>query len=367
MTAIFCDSPFQMMCALNIAQNYLQEDGCVLFPMREMFDSKKLFLVGKENSFIRQVCYVRRTPKKMWRPIRKLLYLWCKFSNRDFQSVYGLQTEFYDLPSSEISFTSVICDLHGVDAIYLLKSKKQKCPFYIIEEGIGEYFTPPEENGIFCNPSFSDVHTRIEKMYFWPELFERQFPNFFAKAAPKISFKNEKYIQCIDAAFKTSNVALPTMQCVYFHQPINRIEMNNKDEKIIARAQERELVILHMLKKKYGDKFYIKLHPRDSASGFDEFQVLPSQAPWESIIPHLPDVSQMLFVGINSTAMITPKMMFDLEPNVLCLESLLDCDAIAGFPNDILAVFEYMKKVYRDPSKVHIAKPNESLDELIGL
>lgn len=361
MTAIFCDSPFQLMCAVNIARNYLHEDGCVLFLMREMYNSRQKFLVQDKDGFIKKVHYVRRTPKKLTTPHRKAVSLWCRLRRLDRESALYLHQNFYGLPPWETSFTSVICDRYGVGAAYLLRYQNRSCPFYIIEEGVGEYFVPPCRGDLFTLPVYSSTCASVCRLYFWPEFFRQHFPEVDALSAPPLSARDAEYNQCIDSLFGTGDIKLPPAKCIYFHQPLDAPSLPNATPESIAESVRREQSILQLLQKKYGDRFYIKLHPRDDPNAFSEYRFLQTQAPWESLLHHFPNVSDLVLLGINTTALLTPKMMYNAEPAVFCLERLLNPNILAGSSTNYCSIFEYMRTRYTNPGKVCIPDTMEAL------
>lgn len=116
------------------------------------------------------------------------------------------------------------------------------------------------------------------------------------------------------------------------------------------------------IKKNYNNIFIVRKHPREKDFDYSGM-VIDNQMPmWEMFCLTSLKEDQYL-IGVFSTAQITPKILFDKEPNVIFLYK------ISGmYPNDLYykvqeidAFVQSFRNSYREKDKVYIP---ETIDEL---
>lgn len=103
----------------------------------------------------------------------------------------------------------------------------------------------------------------------------------------------------------------------------------------------------------------VKKHPRSSDKDFQNIKYFQSQGlPFELYCMNI-DMNEKIIVAHSSTAVATPKILFDQEPIIIVLSKIIE--PITGEKNLFVNYFEAVKKTYRNKDKVII--PN-NMDEL---
>ena len=103
----------------------------------------------------------------------------------------------------------------------------------------------------------------------------------------------------------------------------------------------------------------LKEHPKSKEKTACSLKTYPYQGlPMEVLYLNMKDLENRVLISQVSTAVFSPKMLFDCEPYVICLHHLLREN---GLSVDFEGIFEKFRSTYRDPSRV--VAPN-SIDEL---
>ena len=122
------------------------------------------------------------------------------------------------------------------------------------------------------------------------------------------------------------------------------------------------------IKEKYNNLFIVRKHPRDM--GFDySGMVIDEQIPmWEMFCLNSLKDNQCL-IGVFSTAQITPKILFDKEPNVIFLYKIKGMfpDDLHHKVQEIDAFVQSFRNSYREKNKVYIPETMDELRSIIAV
>ena len=354
LAGIYVETPYQLFNAINIAKNYLNVDGCFLFLMEDYYRTDRKFRIGEvKDDYIKGIYYIQD-----YTEIGTLRHHMLRF--KGFLKGYGLSNDYVNMccyyrtkPKKLPDFSAIICNKYDVHFASMYKKIYKKNPtVFIIEDGIGDYVMQPKAFG-----------SEIKRMFYWSDLFNKNF-TVNSLQAPIISKDNTSFAQIINSLFDFDSNSLPgKCKCVYFHQPI---VSSNEIEK--EKIEEQEEVLVKKLLIKYGDGFYIKLHPRDDLSLFPQYQKIKSEMPWEAMIINKNDVSDMILVGLHSTTLVSPKLTFDFEPYVISLEKMWRYWTIGSKKenvNRIDELFTDFKRLYRKTDKVIVPENEKELFDYI--
>ena len=111
-----------------------------------------------------------------------------------------------------------------------------------------------------------------------------------------------------------------------------------------------------------GTDFVLKKHPRDkseTAYSCNEYYNY-ADIPFEVICANS-DIENKVLISSGSTSVLTPKLLFDMEPTVILL------NRIAAEPVDMVKrdrIISYVRNMYRDKNKFYVP---ESMDELCNI
>lgn len=337
LVAIYVETPYQLLTSLNIAKNYLRADGCVLFLMEKMYLTDRKFRINGSHPFIKEI-YCLQDYEEVGAFRHHLLRLQGILKGYPSKDYPNMCCYYKTKPKRMPAFSALICNKYEVKlANQYLRILRRKADVYVIEDGTGDYVNPPTK-----------VDQEYRRIYYWSELFENTF-KLKALKAPQVSMMDIDTKDIYTNIFSMSKEDIAKVRncrCVYFHQPRDR--ENDKYEEIV---KESELSILNLLKRKFGDSFYIKLHPRDDLSIFPEFKKINSDVPWEVMLYYIKNVNDLVLVGLHSTTLISPKNTFDFEPYVLSTSGIFDYwkkDNTTEFVERINNIFTYLRSCYTD-------------------
>ncbi len=111
-----------------------------------------------------------------------------------------------------------------------------------------------------------------------------------------------------------------------------------------------------------NDNVIIKNHPRDKNTREDTMKYYNNYAiPSEVLYLNL-DVEKKILITVNSTAVVTPKLIMDKEPIIILLYKIMNKNSTNDANQDVF--FHNFKKTYRDKNKFQIP---ENKNELINI
>lgn len=119
---------------------------------------------------------------------------------------------------------------------------------------------------------------------------------------------------------------------------------------------------LNMIQRSLGaEQLILKKHPRDPrASGIHCYP--KHEMPSELLFLNS-DIGQKVLIAINSTAVITPKLIMDAEPVVILLYKLYDNKLSSNEIEDVF--FRKIKDSYRSSERFYIPKTSDELENIL--
>ena len=352
MIAIFCETPYQLLNALNLVYSEFREE-CVLYVMKDMFKSNVRFDINVKNKgYIKSVKEVRRDTYKI------------SFFSRALSKLYGIvaghkkriiRRHITNVNLKE-RYDKFICIKYSFAASLVYDYMKEKPEVYQVEEGIGEYlllndFDYADNKNNICN------HVKC-KYISEPRLYPRA-DKFNLKKSPYLSTDME-FTDLLENIFHYRKELPLYKRYIYFGQAFAQDYENPEFENIEGNCFKIFAEILDY------DDLSIKKHPRNTSDICDEFGSIHTLAPWECCINELDDIENRVIISISSTALITPKLMCDKEPYLIVLAKLYAKElkkiyTERNYYDKLIELFEQVKVLYRDSNKVFIP---ESMDEL---
>lgn len=361
MIALVCDTPYQLMSAIMTAREIAPGEPMVFFINKYLYFKEQNFNYGEDHPLTEKILYYGRahmSPKKL------LLGL----VNPDLmlKSIEGYNLDY--------DFSSIIASRTAYMATYLKRAaqkRKKDVPVYIIEEGIGEY------TGSFIDTRFIKacralrIKTHadgVEAAYFSaPELYPYK-PGFPIKKVPA---PDETAKEIITSVFNleeiNKNNPLAAYKCVFLSEP-NSCEIKDKKDALEYDKLENEITDL-TIKTAGAENTVIKVHPLDASYKKEGANLYRSKLPMESLV-HSLNGNSKFFVSSMSTAMLTPKLLFDYEPGLIFTYKILD-PLIAKFLTDGDVRERYYNfitgviSMYRDRDKCAVPDTLSELKETV--
>lgn len=340
MIAIIVETPYQLMNALNIVYSKYK-DECMLFITKDMFMSNKKFIIETNNKYIKKVFYFRKEAKKIntiGRMFQKIVYKEKRILLRHIEN--------FDKSCLNIKFDKIICVKYSNIALIIQKYMTNKAKIELIEEGIGEYLV---DNSLDKNKELSNF---IERKYLSaPSLYK--FSTYTKIEKSPILNDSEEFKELLDDIFSYKKDLNKYKKIIYFQQSFSKdYGMEGFDF--------LEKKILDLIKKEIDlSNFTIKYHPRYDSEKNSEFNELETLSPWECSINDLKDINEMILISICSTALITPKLLCDKEPIVICTikiyeKYMKEILKEYNYYENALVLFNEVKNKYRNKEKFMI-------------
>lgn len=123
--------------------------------------------------------------------------------------------------------------------------------------------------------------------------------------------------------------------------------------------------ILRVMDKALGDRLKIRVHPRRLKSDFDEFgTAIIGDEFWELLIAKGEITEESTLIAVASTAQMTPKMIFGVEPRLILLHELFP--VFEGTFTGCSQIERDIKAMYSKPEKVMVPKEITDIETLIS-
>lgn len=135
-----------------------------------------------------------------------------------------------------------------------------------------------------------------------------------------------------------------------------------------TRLSETELGVLDccydlILRYAGRENAIVKPHPKSTGRTASELTLYPYQGlPMEVLYIGMPDLAERVLISFVSSAVFTPKILFDAEPTVICLHRLLKETVYAA---TFEGIYDRFRGTYREPERVCAPESFEELEELL--
>lgn len=331
----------------------IHADGCFLFLKEDYYLSNNKFRIKCNHNYIKGVFYTKQFESVSF--LKDYYYRIKGLITGSYSALFpSLCCFFKSMPVKMPRFSCIICSKYDSDLVDMYSKAYNISPkVYLIEDGTGDYTISHD----WINPNYT-------KIFYWPELYNKFFSTTILQA-PICPQNNALFCELLFNVFRYNCAERNSgKKCIFFHQPIDNC-LDKTERKIIV---DMENSLIKVLSTKFGKDFFIKLHPRDDLNCYSEYNILDSSVPWEVMITQNGNIDDYLLVGINSTALITPKLVFDYEPSLLILEKVFKYWEVGAKKHTVertYILFEELRNTYRVPEKVQIPDSYAELYEII--
>ena len=245
---------------------------------------------------------------------------------------------------------------------YHIKHKRRSV-FHLYDEGIGSY------DGHFENIKFYD--RIIRNILFGKKASTMKYDIFLYK--PELYYDYYKRKTCVHKIVPFDHIDFnhlplfaeifqvtnrPITKNVIFFDAV-REEIFTNDWSLSKMAEWYSTIESYI----GYDKMYLKSHPRAMDKYPHKCENYPSsKCPMEIEYLNM-DMDNMVLITLASTAVITPKLLYDKEPIVLLLCNI--DNQVYKPNNNQLAFYKSIQSIYRDKTKIMILKNEESMKECL--
>lgn len=358
MIAIVCDTPYQLMSAIMASESIgKNEEELIFFINTYLYFKEQKFDYSDAHEAVRSICYYGRKHMAAGKLLPGLINPLAML-----RSIDGFDP---DLPISAIisSRTTYI-------ATYLYNYCIKKNPdlkLYLVEEGIGEYSSKLIHTRFTRACALLHRKTHLDHVaaafFSAPELYPYQ-TYFPIKKVPALTEYSRGIIESMFnmRSIKSNNVLEP-YPCIILSEP-NTGDLKTQDD--VDEYNKIEDSIMDTVAETMGqENTIIKVHPIDPDFKNDKIKTYYTKLPMESLLFNI-DSDQKIFVSPMSTAMLTPKLLFDKEPFLIFTYKMLE-HLIRTYVTDETVMQRYCTFVndcigtYRDKSRCAIPGSEEEL------
>lgn len=229
------------------------------------------------------------------------------------------------------------------------------CRIILYEDGIGSYL-----------PNGYDVFSERIKLY---KVLGKKFPEF----RPSLLYLNNpecslsEYRNVI-AKIDPSKTNKTNLQDMFQYKQDETYKLNNiiyLSQPPTKKFSAADNIRVENVLKRYNDAILCRLHPneKDNSKGFEHLDTTMNM--WELVCEYEISNNHVL-IGIESTAQLTPKLLFDKEPWLVFTYKLYSNSQVADQFDSLNSVMKILQEKYRNKDKILIPETIDELDKVIS-
>lgn len=357
-SCFICTTPYQVLTSIALVKNHnLSAD---LYVVNQFDNSKELSSRLAKEKVFENVYYLdeKNILYKIKHSKSKLMNrLNLALAYRKLDNIIEpiIRSHMYDACyiSSKAFLGRLIC-------LYLYK-KNDKVKCFYFDDGIGSYcninlynVNPIDKIARFLFISPKTLRIHFDKYLYNVELYNKMIDN--NESLHTIHpLKNDKENRELISRIFSMNDYQTIKEKFLIFDSLREKELTEKGQ------AEVKLLFDNIIKIVGQENVIIKAHPRDKNRDKDLNYFVEQNIPFESFC-FFQNFSDKVFITNMSTAVFTPKLLFDQEPIVIMLFSILEDDLI--IKTKIREIAINFKSIYKKRENVIIP---ESIDELINV
>ena len=351
--AIVCNTPFQLLNAINIVVNNVESGKYDLYLYGEFRNSERILKNILKLKLFDKVFFIKKNTavkNSKLRTFAKLIIP--SFILNDF--IYE------DISFEEINsyYSRVFVGDGNLIGIYLLK-KNPMAELIMFDDGIATNVG----NALFDTiGSFYKKIGRLFKLGVYSFNVSKLYVTnkSFCKSTITDNILQLPFLTCTNPATEiakdifsyNSNTQLNLYKNVYLGQPLEEKQGFNGNKPLFFKDQIPQ----------FNENLLVRLHPRQDSNEFNNECVDNVNNMWE--LECMNSISDdHVLIGFCSTAHLMPKLLCDKEPYIIFLyELFLNDKNTKEYENDC-SVVETVKELYRRKEKVLVPKTVQELAE----
>ena len=135
---------------------------------------------------------------------------------------------------------------------------------------------------------------------------------------------------------------------------------------LVDMTEEDQRIFGHLLEKATPQNVLVRLHPSSQKQDFRSAGAyLDTGAVMPEVVFSQVDMSEKVLVSPNSTALITPKLLFNKEPHIIMTHRLYKTHKIKDWQRNE-AFFKQILELYDDKRRVYAPESNDELKEVVS-
>lgn len=361
--AFFCDSPFQVFtCIHMVIHDEIESDIYILDSFR---DAQALVEKLNKTQTFRKVTLINA--EHLYKKQKSIKKRSIRSSIGTFSTYFQVERIVTRYIDKNVKYNKMYFTCNQLSfrlaRFYFIK-KGYDTEFVFFDEGAGSY------DGHFEKVKFSDHFFRT--MLFGKRSDNSNLKFYLYEPELYIDYENAK-----DRLIKIPKIDNKDYEKIELYNSIFDVTCSEFNKKCIFFDSLREEICfsdfaLNKLDEWFGlveeiigpDKMYIKSHPRAFGRYPHRCEEYMTNSPMEINYMSM-DVEHMCLVALLSTAVISPKLIYDKEPYVILLCNV-DHNVYNPRPG-LLNFYKGVKSLYKDPTRFMIPESEEELKKCLIL
>lgn len=350
MVGFLCSTPYHILLSINMALNDFKDDKKSIVIFRRFLDSDRICNILKDSGIFEEVILLEThnfDGLNNWNRRLRMIFFYNKFNK--FYTKYDFSKFiFFSLDFLDISFI-----------VKKLSMRSPQCEFAFAEDGIGSYVS-------------SQIYMPSEKAQNWLRLLKRQqyldmiqtiylqHPDLLAVKLPykikkinSLNIDNEIFYNITKLIWKSEEKS--SFDMLFLYQPFLE-----DGRTLIGKNQEK---LLNDLSVDFLQELTVKLHPRASAyRNLNGVNCLKSDSLFEIDILH--NYSIRALIGINSTALLTPFLLWGQVIPIIFLYKICGVDKLSSNMDEFIIRFK--EKFEKSGGKIFIPESYKDLKIILS-
>lgn len=355
MIAFICATPLQVFNALNIMYHKFKNEKMDIYALNFRVNMREVLQYMKELPCINHIYYIDYIMKT-----NNLIGVFKDYTIQDKK----LRKVFSNNNKYDLLFTTWVGGYGTIIFNKLLKNNpKLKIAFY--EEGIGVYVQAPFGYYGGIKKFFKIIGQKCEADYvkeiyvYSPDMLYKE-TTFKPIGIGKIDKNDKKLVNMMNKAFGTKYYEIDNKKNIVYLE-------NYFEPSIFGKFDQIPII------KSIKDDIIVRLHPITDPKKYEVegISISESKLSWEVYLLNIDDIDRKTFISIYSSALFSPKIIFDQEPRIIVLGK-----AIRNFlkdknpyyenyyPKSFAKMVDAVKSSYRNPEKVIVP---DTMDDFYNL
>ncbi|MGF9768966.1 polysialyltransferase family glycosyltransferase [Bacillus albus] len=357
--AFVCCTPYHLIISIHMAQTEYKDYINDIYISDHFKDAYEIYKKIDELGLFNQSFFIRD---------KKVSYDKSKLKHKKIIKLLKLDLEDIVKESIPLDYDriSVFCfSYFSTVLVNKVKEKNKNIKIAMLEDGLGSYLINVKNRkekmrgllssffGLF-NKNFFSFNQVSELYLFRPEYFVGDI-NISIRNIPNFT-ENVNLSRVLNNVFNYKEQSVVRdYQMLYFDQTFSADNIGDVKE------EELLLEVLNIVEK---SKMLIKLHPRDKMDkyemlGVGEGNIYQSTYPWELIYLN-ESPSKSILISINSTAVLTPHLIFNKKHSMVLLYK------IVGVQNEEMEKFVDVLRENNGDLSIFIPKNFEDMREILN-
>lgn len=264
--------------------------------------------------------------------------------------------KYIDVGDLDINYYDVLIAGNVSKFVSCIMSLNKRCSLYLMEDGIASF------DGYILRSNGGYLYHLLSRLFKYGSYCGR-IEGIYAYDLNLYSYKYKKIIKLNRPTKEVVDIVSYVFDCdeksynskfIWLYQDYEGYD----SAKLVNNKIFEELI-------KYKDNTIIRLRKSDDSDLYKAFQLDDINDMWEVGVSNS-NMNKICCIGVFSTALFTPKILFNKEPYLIYLYYLLDCVIEGRNFSDMDKMVVQLREQYQCPNKVFVPKSIQEFSEILS-